>query len=168
LGDLFLCSRDSLMVLLGGFGFATSHVLVIRHFRVAWGRVPALAWVAVLPLVGVVAAALWLSFKAFAYRTIAFSMYAVLLLTAACAATGRVCRYRWTEPTYLLCVVGCALLVLSDAVLLVDQTLRVAGKRLHTLVVMLTYVAGEFCLHYGIAIDPMQKMGEIQPLSTVN
>jgi hypothetical protein len=78
-------------------------------------------------------------------------------LAAASAAIARLCKYQWNEWTYLLCVMGYTLLVISDAILLQDEIRRGKGKRSHAVVIMVTYITGEFCLHYGIAIDPRRQ-----------
>jgi hypothetical protein len=148
------------MIVIGGVAFGLSHLIVVVHFRVDWKQVSMVAYLAMLPLVALMGCALWPSFKNFSEKTIACSLYAGVLMTAAASAIGRVCRYPWKEPTGWMCAVGCALMVISDAILLGDEIKRGTGRRNHAVAVMATYLAGEFCLHYGIALDPILRIGK--------
>jgi uncharacterized membrane protein YhhN len=151
LGDLLLISTRFVVVLIGGSSFALSHVLFIQHFNVALTGLPPAAYALMLLLFVVMAFALSPSFAAFSMQTLSFSVYGLVLLSASCSAIARVARYGWFSPTFLLCAIGYALLVLSDAILLDDEIARGSGRRHHAVPVMITYIAGEFCVHMGVA-----------------
>jgi hypothetical protein len=151
LGDFVLCSHQFIMVLVGGLIFAASHIVLIRHFNVSLIGLPGAAYALMLALVVLISAALFPSFTAFSEQTVSFTVYAIILLSAACTAIARVSRYGWSSLTFLLCAGGYTLVVVSDAILLRDEIARGAGRRSFAVAVMVTYIAGQLCIHLGVA-----------------
>lgn len=150
IGDIFLLWHMKIMTYIGGWCFIFGHLAMSHFFNVEWKKVPIWAYIlAFIPPIRMYSL-LWPRLDYHKGHDISCFFYCSILLFSAFNAICRVCKYKFTDATYLLSSFGYIFFILSDYYLIVREfALKPGNFRIET---MLTYCIAQFMLTASAAV----------------
>jgi uncharacterized membrane protein YhhN len=156
IGDLFLISTDSRMVILGGAVFAISHICLMYHWWSDLRKISISAYGAMVPGIAVVAFCVVppLGESTRVYLMFMFMFYTLWLESAACVAVARASAHEWQHASDWCAALGYFIFCVSDAILLGGELARGEGPRTREMYVVLTYAIAQLLLYFALATDP--------------
>lgn len=155
LGDALLMDASKFeLYVAGGFFFFLSHILIAIRFGVKWGSIPWYGWLMMIPNLAIVGYFLVPELMKKTLQAALYAVYAFFLEIGACSAVGRICKYKFTCPSYWLCVIGYMFFLVSDVILIRKDSAGTGENR--DIEIMGTYAVAQFLILLSMIIDPLQ------------